>query len=82
MWPDTDLIATRETGRAVDPQGANDVLRDFPGPEVVDYYIAKANTMRARSYRRALSRGWKAVTRFVNRQLSPCRRVKLPSSTG
>ncbi len=81
MWPDTDVVATRETELATAGHRTGAIRQDFPDQEVIDYYLAKANAMRARSFRWAISRGWKAMSRFVRRQLSPCRRVKLPSST-
>ena len=81
MWPDTDLEATRGTGLSAAPHDTDAIRQHYPDQEVVDYYLAKANAMRARSFRRFFSRGWQAVRRFLRRQLSPCRRVKLPPST-
>lgn len=81
MWPDTDFVTTRDTEPVTARPCDGAIRQDFPNQEAVDFYIAKANAMRARSFRRALARGWKAMSRFVRRQLSPCRRVKLPSST-
>ncbi len=81
MWPETDLEATRGTGRSAAPHRADAILQDYPDQDVVDYYLAKASATRARSFRRSISRAWKAMRRFVRRQLSPCRRVKLPSTT-
>lgn len=46
-----------------------------------DPLLATASGMRARQFRRILSRAWKAMHSFVRRQLSPYRRVKLPPST-
>lgn len=79
MWPESNLEA--ESGLSAASRGIDTVPQDYPDQEVVDYYLAKASVMRARSFRRMFARGWKAVRRFIRRQLSPCRRVKLPPST-
>ncbi len=81
MWPDSDLIATRESEPATARRRTGTIRQDFPDQEVIDYYVAKANAMRARGLSRVLARGWGAMHRFVRRQLSPCRRVKLPPNT-
>lgn len=81
MWPESDLQATRETGLPVALHYTDTDLQDYPDQEVIDYYLAKASAMRAHSFRRTFSRGWKAIHRFVRRQVSPCRRVKLPQTT-
>lgn len=81
MWSDSDVESKPETGGLGTLSRADAVQQEFPNQEVVDYYLAKASGMRARQLGRAISRGWKAVRRFVRRQLSPCMRVKLPPDT-
>lgn len=80
MWPESFSDATRETGLPVARTYTNIDLPDYPDREVIDYYLAKASAMRARSFRRTFSRGWRAIHRFLRRQVSPCRRVKLPQT--
>ena len=81
MWPDSDFEATRGSVQSAVPPCANSGQQEYPNQEVIDYYLAKASGMRARQFRRVLSRSWKVMRRFVRRQLSPCRRVKLPPTT-
>lgn len=78
MWPDSDFDAAGGSARPEDRLLANSGQQEYPNQEVIDYYLAKASGMRARQFRRILSRSWKAMHRFVRRQLSPCTRVKLP----
>lgn len=80
MWPNSNLEVTRETGLPVTLHRADTELPDYPDQEVIDYYLAKASAMRARSFRRTFSRGWRAIRRVVRRQISPCKRVKLPQT--
>jgi len=81
MWPNSYKETTREAGRATALHGNDAIRQDYPDQETVDYYLAKANATRARSFRQVFTRGWKALHRFVRRQVSPCRRVKLPPTT-
>lgn len=78
MWPDSDFETKRGTVRLEAPLRANAGQVEIPSQEVVDYYLAKASAMRSHQFHRVFSRGWKAMRRVIRRQLSPCRRVKLP----
>ncbi len=80
MRSDATMEANADAARPAAARRADAAHPSYPDQETVDYYIAKANTMRARSYRRVASFCWRAIRRFARRQLSPYTRVKLPST--
>lgn len=81
MWPDSEFETKRGSVQSEGPRRADAEQLEYPSQEMVDYYLAKASCMRSRRFRRMLSHPWKVMRRFVRRQLSPCRRVKLPPTT-